>query len=109
MERITNIGLTLLAIVIAGLFFNVGYLLQPDIGLISDPLYPESGLEGVARSFFIAAAMSIVVAVVLVVGVLLRNMAPRLSIIGGFSLFAIAAFGWWKFSVFFYPLLSRAI
>ena len=92
MERITNIVMTLLEIVIAGLFFNVGYLLQPEIGLINDPLYPESGLEGVTHSLFIAATMSIVVAVIMVTGTFWRNMAPRMSLVGLFALLAIASF-----------------
>jgi hypothetical protein len=108
MERITNIGLTLLAIIMASLFFNVGYLLQPDLGLINDPLYPESEQYGVARSFFMTAVMSIVVAALMIVGIFWRNMASRISLFGGFALFFVTAFGWWKFSVLFYPLLSLA-
>ena len=109
MERITNIGLALLAVVIAALFWNVGYLLQPDLGLIEDPLYPVTGLKEVVNAFFWATGLSSFVALVALTGVIWRKAAAITTPAGSFGLFVIVSFGLWKFSTFFYPLLGEVV
>lgn len=107
MERIANIGLMLLAIAIAGMFWNVGYLLQPDLGLIEDPLYPVAGQKEVVRSLFWATGLSLFVAIVSLTGVIWRKPASVITQAGSFALFTIVCFVLWKFSIFFYPSLCE--
>lgn len=103
-ERVINIGLMLLSLALSAMLYNLGYILRPEVRLLEEAIYSESGLQGLSFSLITCAALSFLVAVLALLGVFWRQKALRLSLLVIILLFLLVAFSLWSFSAFFYAV-----
>lgn len=102
LQRLTNFGIFLLSISVALTFYNFGYLLLPDMGLVSITQEMKPELLNVAYRLFACAVLSLFTAALSLVGIFWKTKVQLISLLNTLLLFVVVTFGLWSFSSFFF-------
>jgi hypothetical protein len=102
MDRLISIGLFLLALVMAALFYNIGFIINPEIGVFDSAFYSEEGLRIVFFTFMTASGVSVFIGFLALGGSIWLSKAKLLSSISIFSLTIVGGVTWWKYSALIY-------
>lgn len=106
MDRLICAGIFLLALVIAALFYNLGFMVDPEYGLFDESFYSKDGLANVTFLFMTASAVATLGGCLALVGCFFRaNKALILASISIAILVIASSVAWWSYSTFFYAVV----
>jgi len=105
MDRLICAGLFLLALVIAALFYNIGFIVNPEYGLFDDSFYSKDGLANVSYIFTTASAVTSLSGCLALVGCFWVKKAQIITSISIVILVIAGSVAWWCYSKFFYAVM----